>query len=47
MKTFVIAAAIVATFVTSAFAQRAMAPQSYNYDRAVNGSLASTPGENN
>jgi hypothetical protein len=48
MKTFVTAVTLATLLVSSAFAQWSDKPARYNagaYDRAVNGSMASTPGQ--
>jgi hypothetical protein len=49
MKTLLTAVTVATLIVSSAFAQRSDKPSRYNggaYDRAMNGSMASTPGQN-
>ena len=49
MKTLVTALTLATLMVSSAFAQWSDKPSRYQageYDRAVNGSMASTPGQN-
>ena len=49
MRTLVTAATLATLLVSSAFAQWSDKPARFNagtYDRAVNGSMASTPGQN-
>jgi hypothetical protein len=48
MKTFVTAVALATVMVSSAFAQWSEKPSRYDageYERTVNGSMASTPGQ--